>query len=304
MEQAARTTTRRTFTIADLNTDIDNEPRVQDICLAGALGYARSYKIREMITRNEAELMAYGSLPLRRGQSRGQSFTEYFLNEGQALLICMFAKTVAAAVVRKALIDVFMEYRLGRIEKPIKVQAHNRRTSTKIDDALRLKQNVDRLERVAASLQQTEPKPQNVCAMIIDGEPVWVDVNKYDGDGRAVVIEHDGRMRIQNVEREQIRLRPFGARTALGERFRSPHGGVCRNSVAVVGMLIDQSRPMAALPDMGATIDHEPMAKTRAPYKEDILRLLPTGMTMAAIAAKVGCSLEGVKYWRRKTAVR
>lgn len=190
------------------------------------------------------------------------------------------------------------------VEKPVKVQAHNRRTSTKIDDALRLKQNVDRLERVAASLQQPEPKPQNVCAMIIDGEPVWVDVNKYDGDGRAVVIEHDGRMRIQNVEREQIRLRPFGARTALGERFRSPHGGICRNSVAVVGMLIDQSRPMAALPDMGATIDHEPMAKTRAPYKEDILRLLPTGMSMSAIAEKVGCSLEGVKYWRRKTAVR
>ncbi|MFD2650654.1 hypothetical protein [Brucella rhizosphaerae] len=225
------------------------------------------------------------------------------MNEPQALLICMFAKTVAAAAVRKALIDVFMEYRLGRTEKPVKVQAHNRRTSTKIDDALRLKQNVDRLEKVAASLQQPELKSQNVCAMIIDGEPVWVDVNKYDGDGRAVVIEHDGRMRIQNVEREQIRLRPFGARTALGERFRSPHGGVCRNSVAVVGMLIDQSRPMAALPDMGATIDHEAMPKTRAPYKEDILRLLPTGMTMTAIARKVGCSTEAVKYWRRNTAV-
>ncbi|MCU6244286.1 hypothetical protein, partial [Enterobacter asburiae] len=137
--------------------------------------------------------------------------------------------------VRKALIDVFMEYRLGRIEKPVKVQAHNRRTSTKIDDALRLKQNVDRLERVAASLQQPELKPQNVCAMIIDGEPVWVDVNKYDGDGRAVVIEHDGRMRIQSVERETINLKPFGERTALGPRFRSPYGGTCRNSVAVVG---------------------------------------------------------------------
>lgn len=303
MTRAIPTDSRKTLTIADLNTEIDKEPRVHDICLAGALGYARSYKIREMITRNEVELKAYGSLPLRRGQSRGQSFTEYYLNEGQALLICMFAKTVAAAEVRKALIEVFMAYRVGRIDKPVKVQAHNRRTSTKIDDALRLKQNVDRLEKVAASLQQPEPKPQNVCAMIIDGEPVWVDVNKYDGDGRAVVIEHDGRMRIQNVEREQVRLRPFGARTALGERFRSPHGGVCRNSVAVIGMLIDQNRPMAALPVMGATIDHEPMPKTRAPYKEDILRLLPTGMSIANIARKVGCSTEAVKYWRRNTAM-
>ncbi|MFI3902603.1 hypothetical protein [Ochrobactrum sp. S1502_03] len=304
MTRADTIDTRRLISVADLNTEIDKEPRVVDVRLGEALGFARPRKIREIIERNLEEIEVYGSSAPRRGAYRGQSFTEYFLNEGQALLICMFAKTVAAAAVRKALIDVFMEYRLGRVEKPVKVQAHNRRTSTKIDDALRLKQNVDRLERVAASLQQPEPKPQNVCAMIIDGEPVWVDVNKYDGDGRAVVIEHDGRMSIQNVEREQIRLRPFGARTALGERFRSPHGGVCRNSVAVVGMLIDQSRPMAALPDMGATIDHEPMAKTRAPYKEDILRLLPTGMSMSAIAQKVGCSTEAVKYWRRNTAVR
>ncbi|PRA46641.1 hypothetical protein CQ062_23150 [Ochrobactrum sp. MYb68] len=147
MTRATLTDSRRTFTIADLNTDIDNEPRVQDICLADALGFSRPRAIRQIIDRNEIELDTYGSLATRRGKSRGQSFTEYFLNEGQALLICMFAKTVAAASVRKALVDVFMEYRLGRAEKPVKVQAHNRRTSTKIDDALRLKQNVDRLGR-------------------------------------------------------------------------------------------------------------------------------------------------------------
>lgn len=302
MSQAKLIDSRKTFTIADLNTDIDNEPRVHDICLANALGFSRPRAIRQIIERNEIELDTYGSLATRRGKSRGQSFREYFLNEGQALLICMFAKTVAAAEVRKALIEVFMEYRLGRVEKPVTVQAHNRRTSTKIDDALRLKQNVDRLEKVAASLQQPEPKPQNVCAMIIDGEPVWVDVNKYDGDGRAVVIEHDGSMRIQSVERETINMKPFGARTALGERFRSPHGGVCRNSVAVVGMVIEAASNQSTITDNGKTIDHEALRKPKAPYRDRIIPLLGTGLSKRQIAERVGCSVHGVDYWQRRVS--
>lgn len=67
MPRAETINTRRLISVADLNTDIDNEPRVQDVCLATALGYARHYKIRELIVRNEAELNTYGSLPLRRG---------------------------------------------------------------------------------------------------------------------------------------------------------------------------------------------------------------------------------------------
>jgi len=265
MTRATPTDSRKTFTITDINADIDNEPRVQDICLAGALGFARPRVIRELVTRNKEELNTYGSLAARHGKSRGQSFTEYFLNEGQALLICMFAKTVAAAVVRKALIDVFMEYRLGRIEKPIKVQAHNRRTSAKIDDALRLKQNVDRLEKVAASLQQPELKPQNVCAMIIDGDPVWVDINKFDGAGRAVVIEHDGRICIQNVEQERSGFKPLGIRSALGERYPSSRGSICRNTVAVIGMVIENRNGQSTITDHGKTIDHEAIRKPKAP---------------------------------------
>jgi len=300
MTRAVQSNTRRTFTIADLNTEFDNEPRVQDICLGEALGFARPRKIREIIERNLEEIEVYGSSAPRRGAYRGNAFTEYYLNEPQSLLICMFAKTVAAADVRKSLIDVFMEFRLGIIEKPVKVQAHNRRTSTKIDDALRLKQNVDRLEKVAASLQQQETKAQNVCAMIIDSEPVWVDVNKYDGDGRAVVIEHDGRMRIQNVERETINFKPFGARTALGPRFRSPQGGTCRNSVAVVGMVIENRSDQSSIVDYGKTIDHEAIRKPKAPYRDRIIPLLGSGLSKRQIAERVGCSIHGVDYWQRR----
>jgi prophage antirepressor-like protein len=122
-------------------------------------------------------------------------------------------------------------------EKPIHVREHDRRTSTKIDDALKLKTNIDRLESVVASIQ---PAAQpNFCAMVIDGEHVFVDINRFDGHGRAVVIQHDGKMRIQHVEPDAHNLRTFGARSALGERYKSPNCATMRNSVAIVGMVME-----------------------------------------------------------------
>lgn len=305
MTRANAIDTRRTFTIADLNTEIDGEPRINDLRLGEALGFARPRVIRELVTRNKEELITYGSLAARHGKSRGQSFTEYFLNEGQALLICMFAKTIAAAAVRKALIDVFMEYRRGKIEKPVNVRAHDRRTSTKVDDAIKLKRNIDRLETVADTIA---PRPQNVCAMIIDGEPVWVDINKYDGSGRAVVLEHDGRVRIQDVEPEVINFKPFGARTALGQRFKSPFGGTARNSVAVIGMVIGAERP-AEQPAAPVQIEHEPVRKIalepqyrgkRIKFRDKILQLIDeTNLSNRQIAQVTGATYQTVTHWRR-----
>lgn len=84
-------------------------------------------------------------------------------------------------------------------------------------------------------------KPRNLCAMIIDGEAVWVDINRYEGSGRAVVIEHNGRIRLMDIEAEALGYKPFGARTALGGWFQSNLStrGMARNSVIVVGMVID-----------------------------------------------------------------
>lgn len=188
-------------------------------------------------------------------------------------------------------------------EKPIAVRKHNRRTSTKIDDALRLKQNVDRLERVAASLQPPETKPQNVCAMIIDGEPIWVDINKFDGDGRAVVIEHDGRICIQNVEQERSGFKPLGIRSALGERYPSSRGSICRNTVAVIGMVLEGGGNKSSIPDHGKTIDHEAIRKPKAPYRDRIITLLGTGLSKRQIAERVGCSVHGVDYWQRRVNI-
>ena len=83
-------------------------------------------------------------------------------------------------------------------------------------------------------------KPKNLCAMVIDGEAVWVDINRYEGSGRAVIIEHNGRIRLMDIEAEDLGFKPFGARTAVGEWFPSGLSakGMARNSVIVVGMVI------------------------------------------------------------------
>lgn len=92
---------------------------------------------------------------------------------------------------------------------------------------------------IVARAEQRQHVPQNLCAMLIDGQAVWVDINRYDETGRAVVIEHDGRLNIQEIQREEVGHRPFGQRTAMGQRYLAPNGRVCRNSVIVVGMIID-----------------------------------------------------------------
>lgn len=99
---------------------VDGEPRIKDLILAERLGFDRPRVIRELIDRNKQELEGYGTLaPCRTasisGKGRVQEVVEYFLNEGQALLICMFSRTARAAAVRREVIRVFLDWRHGRL---------------------------------------------------------------------------------------------------------------------------------------------------------------------------------------------
>jgi len=92
------------------------EPRVLDLQVAEVLGFSRNRSIRQMIERNRAELETYGEIATRRGEPAakgGAPSTIFFLNEGQALVVCALSRTPKAAVVRRALIDAFMAYRQG-----------------------------------------------------------------------------------------------------------------------------------------------------------------------------------------------
>ena len=115
--------------ISDLNTTINHEPRVRDLLIAERLGMADPHKVRPLIDANREELETYGEVSARRaetGASGGRPGTEYWLNEGQALVICALSRTAKAAQVRKALIDVYLAYRRGQAGL-VPVRAHGRR---------------------------------------------------------------------------------------------------------------------------------------------------------------------------------
>lgn len=96
----------------------DAEPRIPDLRLGEALEFDRPRDIRKLIDRNTAELERYGSICAMVAQNddprgRGRKGQAYFLNEGQALLICMFARTPKATEVRRQVIEAFMAWRRG-----------------------------------------------------------------------------------------------------------------------------------------------------------------------------------------------
>lgn len=135
---------------------IEDEPRILDLDLAAELGIERPRDIRTTIVRNSEELEMYGAVHITATNSnslfcgskpqntnylksddnsslrhdtvnprkRGRPGKAYYLNEGQALVICALSRTEKAAEVRKALIEVFMAYRQG---KTVNVKQHYRR---------------------------------------------------------------------------------------------------------------------------------------------------------------------------------
>ncbi|MEH0291793.1 hypothetical protein V6R98_02280 [Agrobacterium sp. CCNWLW71] len=106
--------------------EFDDEPRIRDIELAERLDFKRPADIREIIARNRDELETYGGFPCRTenpGTQGGRPGKAYYLNEGQALVICALSRTPKAAQVRKLLIDVFMAYRQGKL---VHVKEHRR----------------------------------------------------------------------------------------------------------------------------------------------------------------------------------
>jgi hypothetical protein len=109
------------FSLSDLNPEFDGEPRLRDLTIADRLGYERPRDIRKLIERNKEEIESHGALarhhgaPIISGKGREMDVEEYWLNEAQCLLVCMFSRTAIAAEVRRAVIEVFMAWRRGEL---------------------------------------------------------------------------------------------------------------------------------------------------------------------------------------------
>jgi prophage antirepressor-like protein len=97
-------------------TTINEEPRVLDTDLAEALGMAAPRKVRDLIRESREELEGFGPLGAVASKSLGQHFTAYYLNEEQALLVCLLSRTERAKAVRAEVIRVFTAYRKGQLQ--------------------------------------------------------------------------------------------------------------------------------------------------------------------------------------------
>lgn len=293
-----RMATSHAFSTSTL-AEIDGEPRVMDTRLAAALGMKQPLNIREKITRNRVELEGFGSIHETRelitaGKGAQRSVQTYYLNEPQALLLCMWARTPTAAAVRKQLIEVFMAWRLAQQQPQpdtISVRAHERRTSTRIDDAYRLARSVDRLEQLAERIQPAAP----ATLVYVQGEPVLVDVHDFalKPNTEAVVIHDDGSIAIDRVVMVDDHR---GVRSAMGE-----WAGNTRPGVIVLGRVVSRMGPPSG--PVAPAIDASPSAQQRrgrkTTFKHDIIRMLGEGKPCREIARSTGASYGTVTHWKR-----
>lgn len=93
---------------------LDAEPRMLDLRLAEALGFSLPIDIRKLVRRNGDELAKYGEVfatVAKTSPNGGRPGEEFWLNEPQSVLICMFSRTDKAAEVRQEIISVFMAWR-------------------------------------------------------------------------------------------------------------------------------------------------------------------------------------------------
>lgn len=151
--------------ISDL-TPMAGEPTVSDLKLAGALGFGRATSIRVSIQRHRAELLNFG--PLRQtdanpGPQGGRPTTEFHLNEAQALLVCMFARTEKAAAVRKQVIDVFLAWRRGELASPDATVAVLRRIEARLGA----------LESAGLRLDAVAQEPRGVALALTYAVDIW-----------------------------------------------------------------------------------------------------------------------------------
>lgn len=100
---------------------INGDARIADARVQEALGYARINDLHRVIGKHEAELSRYGEVFRQTGKKPsakgGRPTVTYYLNEAQATLVCMFARTPRAADARQTIVEVFTAWRKGQLDQ-------------------------------------------------------------------------------------------------------------------------------------------------------------------------------------------
>jgi phage regulator Rha-like protein len=139
-----------TLTPADIDTTVNHEPRIEDLKLAEALGFANLPMIRKLIERNKAALSGFGEVfskrkePTAKGGRPGRTF---YLNRKQALFITAKSDTERAAHVTVQMVEVFDAVTQGR---EVGVKAHKRRISPARQSVASLRAEIEELRKTIA----------------------------------------------------------------------------------------------------------------------------------------------------------
>ena len=102
--------------------EIDGEMKIRDLDLAEKLGLKNPRDIKTIIKQNLDELQSFcplSAMPTKVDIGLGLTRTveSFFLNEEQALLVCILSRTAKAKEVRRELIALYSQYRHGELEK-------------------------------------------------------------------------------------------------------------------------------------------------------------------------------------------
>ncbi|ALL14296.1 hypothetical protein [Caulobacter henricii] len=175
------------ITVSDL-TLMANEPCVSDRKLSDALGFERPTRVRELVARHRDEMVSHGDVfhrSLRRNPTNlsasdglpqadakpssrgGRPVVEYYLNEAQALLVCMFARTEKAAAVRKQVIEVFLAWRRGEL---VSAAAVPDRT---VEILQRLEARLNALESTGRQMQSVADDPVPTVLALTHASELW-----------------------------------------------------------------------------------------------------------------------------------
>ena len=197
MSPAEIAPTTSALTVADLNTEVNCEPRILDTRLGEALGFERPRVIRELIRRHAPALRALGALTASdesTSSKGGRPAKAFWLNRKQCLYVCTKSETDRATEQTIRVVEVYDEVTRGdaaprplpppRREPPklleappITVREHLRRARTEV--GARDRQGV----------------------VMLDGKPVFFEAGVRPAIGDpALVVLHNGTLAVFPAE--------------------------------------------------------------------------------------------------------
>lgn len=166
---------------ADLRA-FGTEPRVHDLRIGEVLGFGQPVNVRKLIRRHQRELVRHGEVfsnvekTLPQG---GRPATDYYLNEAQALVVCMHAQTPQAVEVRSQIINVFLAYRHGKLTATMPAASPS---PERAEPWRKMEERVRQLEKLLG-IQGKVDSPEYVRAVAYAPTLLWLD--KPNGKRRS-----------------------------------------------------------------------------------------------------------------------